>query len=128
LRISIFTATHDSKYLNEVYASIKDQDFFEWVIIYNHGAKKTEFNDNRVKGFVLDMDGGIGFYKMIACGNCSGDILLELDHDDLLCPTAIEEVKKAFGHQGVGFVYSNSLITDMKFGKRERFLASHGWE
>ena len=128
MRLSIFTATHDSKYLNEVYESIKDQDFFEWVIIYNHGAKKIDFNDNRVKGFSLDINGGIGFYKMIACGNCSGDALIECDHDDLLAPTAIEEVRKAFQDSEVGFVYSNSLITDMNFGKRERYNPAHGWE
>lgn len=44
MKLSIFTATHDSKYLKEVYETIKDQDFYEWVVLYNHSAEKINFN------------------------------------------------------------------------------------
>jgi len=111
-----------------VYESIKSQSFDEWVIIYNHGAKKIGFNDPRVKEISLDLDGGIGFYKKLCCQNCSGEILIECDHDDLLTSDAIEEVRKAFNDPEVGFVYSNAIITDMNFSKRERFSPLHGWK
>jgi hypothetical protein len=130
MRISIFSPTHDSKYLLDVYESIKDQDFYEWVILYNNGAKFVEFNDDRVVNVKSDIQNGeckIGRLKREACGICRGDILLELDHDDLLTPDAIECVKDAFKKPNVGFVYSNSLITDMELGKRPRYDSKHGW-
>jgi glycosyltransferase involved in cell wall biosynthesis len=130
MKLSIFTPTHNSKYLNDVYNSIKNQDFDEWVILYNNEAKKIGFADPRVKEIVVDIEGikNVGMCKKLACANCSGDILIELDHDDLLTPNAAFEVKKAFENPEVGFVYSNSLYTDMNFGKREKFNPAFGWK
>ncbi len=130
MKLSIFTPTHDSRFLAEVYTSIKDQPFDEWVILYNNGAKEISFSDSRVKGIRMDLPGvsGIGAFKRIACENCSGDILLELDHDDLLMPDAIVEVKKAFLDPSIGFVYSNALITNMEMGRLPRYDANYGWE
>ena len=129
MKLSIFTPTHNTKYLKEVYDSIKDQDFDEWVIVYNNGAEPIDFNDARVKNITMSIDVvGVGQYKKIACENCSGDILVELDHDDLLTPNAIDEIRKAFVDEEVGFVYSNSLYTNMELGKLERFNSDHGWQ
>jgi SAM-dependent methyltransferase len=129
MKLSIFTPTHDPKHLVDVYKSIKDQAFDEWVVLYNNGAKPIGFLDARVKEIWIDLPGSnIGALKKLACGNCTGDILLELDHDDLLTPDAIEEVRKAFEDPEVGFVYSNALYTDMDFGKVRRFDAEFGWQ
>src|SRR5512145_541161 len=130
--VSIFTPTHDTKFLLDVYASIKDQDFHEWVIVYNNGAKPINFNDSRVKTthFVSNNNEyRIGELKKVACDSCTGDILLELDHDDLLMPTAIKEVQNAFkSHPDVGFVYSNALYCDLEFNNVQRFDESNGWQ
>jgi len=129
MKVSIFTPTHNSKYLPDVYQSIKDQSFDEWVILYNNGAKPIGFDDPRIKEIITESrTENIGEYKRTACLNCTGDILIELDHDDLLTSDAISEVRKAFEDESVGFVYSNSLYTDMDFGKRERFNLAHGWQ
>lgn len=129
MRISIFTPTHDPKYLPDVYQSIKDQSFNEWVILYNNGAKRIGFDDPRIKEIILEIpETNIGQLKRIACDNCTGDILLELDHDDLLVSNAIAEVRRAFKDESVGFVYSNVLMTDMNLGKLERFNLAHGWQ
>jgi glycosyltransferase involved in cell wall biosynthesis len=130
LRISIFTPTHDPKYLHEVYGSIKGQDFFEWVVLYNNGAVPVGFTDPRVKEVITDATVlGVGRCKRVACDNCTGDILVELDHDDLLAPDAIEEIRNAFIEDWeVGFVYSNALMARMDGGAHERFNQDHGWE
>lgn len=129
MKVSIFTPTHDTKFLMDAYESIKDQDFFEWVIIYNNGAKPVDFNDSRIKAYSLYYaPEWVGPLKAYACEQATGDILLELDHDDLLTPNAIKEVKKAFENEEIGFVYSNTIHATRDFEKVNRFDERYGWE
>ena len=127
--ISIFTPTHNPKYLSEVYQSIKDQDFFEWVII-PQGVEVPDFKDERVKIYPVPKLGDhyVGSLKKYACSKCRGEILLELDHDDLLTSSAIEEVKEAFKDPEIGFVYSNTVNFKNGFEKPERYNQKYGWE
>src|SRR5207244_2797481 len=69
----------------------------------------------------------VGPLKAYACSKSEGDILLELDHDDLLAPDAIAECKKAFEDPKVGFAYSNAMHCNAEFGKVERFGDAWGW-
>jgi glycosyltransferase involved in cell wall biosynthesis len=128
--ISIFTPTNNSEYLPEVYKSLlaqTDPDW-EWVIVYNNGGVPIKFDDPRVKSnIVYRAPEWVGTLKHVACGMCAGDILLELDHDDLLMPTAIAEVKASFADPEVGFVYSNTLWATGEWTKTERFDERYGW-
>ena len=129
--ISIFTPTNDTKFLPELYQSLVEQTDgdWEWIVLYNHDAEPVEFSDQRVKCFrEYHSPEWVGPLKAAACEHATGDILLELDHDDLLMPTAIEEVNKAFEDQEVGVVYSNTIHSDAKFGKIQRFDATYGWK
>lgn len=129
MKISIFTPTHNSKYLKEVYESIKGQNFHEWIIVYNNGEDPVGFFDKRVKEFVLtDAPGWVGYLKRFACEQATGNILLELDHDDLLTSDAIKEVQNAFEDKSVGFVYSNTIHSDINFNKIQRFDELYGWK
>ena len=49
----------------------------------------------------------------------SGDILVELDHDDELTPDALQEIQDAFANPDIGFVYSDwcELFADGTSGK-----------
>jgi O-antigen biosynthesis protein len=128
LKVSIFTPSHSNEFLLEAYESIKDQDFYEWIIVFNNGGIPTNFNDPRVKPFVLYKSPEmVGPLKAYACEQATGDILLELDHDDMLMPGAIEEVKKAFADPEVGFVYSNNLHATADLGKFPRYSETYGW-
>lgn len=132
MKISIFTPSHHSKYLKELYASIKNQDFFEWVIVPNNGCKipeEIETLDSRIHIFPLEVNVNfVGALKKYACSKCQGDIFLELDHDDLLMPEAIKEVKEAFKDLKIGFVYSNTANFTGNFQKARRFNLAHGWK
>ena len=139
MKISIFTPTHDPKYLHEVYESIKEQDFDEWLIVPNGKIKwmKQSFDvyntvliDPRIKvvWYEGNQESNIGALKAFACEHCTGAILVELDHDDLLTPDAIAEIREAFEDLEVGFVYSNALMTRIDGAPHERFLSEHGWE
>lgn len=125
--ISIFTPTHDPKYLNDLWESIKDQSFDEWVILAQ--GYKPEFNDKRVKVYSYPKLGDhyVGALKKECCRLCTGDILLEVDHDDILVDGAIEEVKKAFEDPEIGFVYSNFSNFKDDFQKCEHYSEDYGW-
>lgn len=154
--ISLFTPTHDSSHLLEAYNSFKDQDFLEWVIILNNNAAPVDIEDVRVKQIHLDSDiwaefinassvfkefgegdyetwlastqSWVGPLKAYACSKCVGDVLFELDHDDLLTPDALAETASAFEDEEVGFVYSNTIHAyGSNFGKVTRFDERYGW-
>ena len=131
MKVSIFTPTNNSSYLKEVYRSLIEQTDadWEWVIIYNNGAVPVDFCDPRVKSFTIEnAPEWVGPLKAAACVRATGEILLEMDHDDFLMPTAIEEVKKAFLDPAVGFVYSNTIHSGAELGKVERFSEYYGWK
>ena len=129
MKVSIFTPAHHTKYLAELYESIKDQDFYEWVIV-PQGCNVPDFKDERIKIFPLPLVGDhyVGSLKRYACSRCTGDILLEVDFDDILLPGAVEEVKKAFEDPEIGFVYSNFSNFQGDFQKTPRYSGDYGWE
>ncbi len=130
MKLSVFTPSHNTKFLEEAYKSIKDQPFDEWVILLNNGAESIRFLDERVKVFYAPIDTPpyVGALKKMACELVTGDILLELDHDDLLLPGAVEKVKKVFAENSdVGFVYSNCVEMNMDGTPRERYSEDYGW-
>ncbi len=126
LRVSIFTPTNNPEFLLDLYESIKEQDFYEWVIISNN-TEVAKF-DNRVKIFKLDDEHRIGALKKFACDKCSGDILVEVDHDDLLSENAIEEIRNGFKDLEIGFVYSNCANFKNNFEKTIPHREDYGWK
>ena len=127
--LSIFTPTHDPKYLIELFESIRDQKYFEWVVVWNKNAviPKVILDDPRTKLFHYESS-FVGDLKRFACSKCTGDILLEVDHDDLLMPGAIDAVEKAFEDPEVGFAYSESANFRNDFEKTERYAEAFGWK
>jgi SAM-dependent methyltransferase len=63
----------------------------------------------------------------MACQQAGGEVIIELDHDDLLMPRAVEAVKEAFRSPSTTFVYSNNAAVDDDWSPRE-FAANHGWQ
>jgi len=131
MKISIFTPTHNAVYLPETYRSIADQDFDEWVIVRNGKALLQDFDflksDPRVRIIDFKEDGIVGLLKNTACHECSGDILVELDHDDLLAPNCISEIRSAFKDDDIGFVYSNAAYFKNDWTPPQRFNSACGW-
>ncbi len=129
MKISIFSPTHNTIFLREAYDSIKGQNFYEWIVVFNNGAEVIDFDDPRVKPFVLTCaPKWVGPLKAFACEQATGDVLLELDHDDLLTPNAVAEVRKAFRDPEIGFVYSNTIHATGDFQKVNRFSEVYGWK
>ena len=110
LKLSVFTPTHNAKYLREAYHSLLAQTYgeWEWIIVPNGGVKiPQEIRlDPHVKMFPLNSN-SVGELKAYACAQATGQVLVEFDHDDMLLPTCLEEVAlAAVDHD---FIYSNCI-------------------
>ena len=134
MKISIYTPTHDPKYLLDVWYSIKNQlqIFDEWVIVKPKAVELPPIFslDQRIKVYDNDEvknNTFVGALKKFACSKCTGDIFVELDHDDLLMEDCIEEVRKAFEDPEVGFVYSNSANFTKDFQATQMYGSRFGW-
>lgn len=128
MKLSVFTPTHDPKFLPDLYASLKAQDDteWEWTILGNNGAKAVDFNDPRVHWHDSDLPARVGALKAEAVERADGDLLLEADHDDILLPGAVAAVKQALGK--AGFCYSNCVHSDGGMRPVERFSEQYGWK
>lgn len=134
--ISVFTPTHKAKFLKEAYQSLTDQTLkdWEWILLLNNGLTRQQIPqgialDSRVVIQQVDQVSGVGEAKRLACELTKGDILVELDHDDKLLPTALEDISHAFlSHPSVSFVYSNAAqINEDSSPNLDEWGAVYGW-
>jgi len=122
-RYSVFTPTHKTDRLLEVYDSLlsqTDQDW-EWIVVLNGGAELEPMSDPRVKVFEYDSC-YIGELKKYACQQAEGEWLVELDHDDILLPKCLELI----GRSKADFVYGNDIRIDNDWNSLH--FMGDGWE
>lgn len=129
--ISVFTPSHNPKWLDECYRSLFEQTNpnWEWIVVLNGDAKWKAPDDARIKTYRLEGNRGVGYYKREAVNWCTGDIILELDHDDYLLPDALSLVEWVFDrYPNVGFVYSDcAQINEDGTPNDEEFDPFYGW-
>ncbi|MFF7903592.1 glycosyltransferase [Streptomyces sp. NPDC007920] len=132
-RFSVFTPSHQPRFLDECLKTLQAQTCadWEWIVLLNNGARwRPEQADDRVRVEIADGISGVGAAKRRACELARGEVLVELDHDDLLAKACLAELGKAFdAHPDAVLVYSNTAqITED--GKRDnsRFNEAHGWK
>lgn len=135
MKFSIITATHlKNAFLLDLYKSIKDQTCpdWEWVVFLNGGAtpdliEQEIRNDPKVRIVVSTEDNKcVGYNKNKAFHLGIGEILVEVDHDDILINTCLEELEKAFVEEDVGFVYTDDIMWHMK-EEIQPFSYMYGW-
>lgn len=123
MKFSIITATHlKNAFLLELYQSLISQTNrnWEWIIWLNGGATKANvepeiLNDSRVFIYQSNENNSkVGFNKNRAFHLGTGDILVEVDHDDILVPECLEELEKAFSDPTIGFAYSDTITYHTK--------------
>ena len=134
---SIFTPTHDPKFLPRLEASLAKQicQDFEWIVVPNGKTKQR----GEVPGVTIPQarvcplkttsknTGNIGFIKKFACAQATGEILVEVDHDDELTPDCLSELAVAFSDSQVDFAYSNCCDIRQDTNQPVIFDKSHGW-
>jgi glycosyltransferase involved in cell wall biosynthesis len=128
--ISIFTPTNNTTWIKEAWDSLRDQPVpFEWLIGLNGNADSTNIpNDEKIKIFNLSAWSGVGAAKNELCNLANGDILLELDHDDILAENALLYVEQAFRDPQIGFVYSDCAEWIDATGESFVYSSEYGWE
>lgn len=132
MSFSIFTPTHDTKHLVETYQSLKAQTHqqWEWVIALNNGATlPPELDDTRIRPLRAPAwlnAASVGALKRFACEHCEGQYLVELDHDDILVPHALEHCAKVIDEHNPDFLYSDSAHF-RETGDYQLFGKEYGW-
>jgi O-antigen biosynthesis protein len=132
--VSVFTPSHDSRYLNDCYRSLASQSHsdWEWVVVLNRAAAswRPPQKDERVSVVRAPTPlGGVGALKAFACARSKGDILVELDHDDTLSADCLGEVVAAFNaHPEAALVYSDfAQMNGDRSPSADRFDPAAGW-
>jgi O-antigen biosynthesis protein len=131
--LSVFTPSHNPAFLTDCFHSLEAQtcDDWEWVVLLNQGAQWVPpREDPRIRVVAAPGFGGVGTAKYRACSEARGEVLVELDHDDLLASNALQAIHEAFIERpDVSLVYSHcaQILED---GSRDdsTFDTANGWE
>ena len=137
LKFSLITPEHDPAnipFLNELFECILSQtyDNWEWVILVNNKCQFTHIphdilHHEKVKVYRMDeSNSNIGHVKNNAFNLGTGDILVEMDHDDLITPNCLEKLSEAFQDPEIGFVYSDNASLHMT-GDFIPYGEEYGW-
>lgn len=116
--ISVITPTYKTKNIYLPYVSLASQKYTNWEwILYDDGSDDEELHENlkylsqsdpRIKYFPMQHSGKIGEVKHNAFHLATGDILVELDHDDELTPWCLASIKEAHDtFSDAGFYYTD---------------------
>ena len=134
MKVSVFTPTHNPEFLLRARDSLVRQTYrdFEWIVMPNHGAIIDEPTIGEgipeLKVFSGEGLSGIGMLKNSAANLCSGEILVELDHDDELTPNALQRLAEEFTKDKcLDFVYSNSCCIDEN-NVTGHYSMMYGWK
>lgn len=137
MKFSIITPEHDPNnlpFLLELYESIRHQTYenWEWVIFLNGKCTLNYIPDTIKKNSKVKIVRSdeqminVGEIKNKAFNLGTGDVLVEVDHDDIITPNCLEELYNAFKDPEIGFVYSDNAILHME----DKFIpydSQYGW-
>jgi len=137
MKFSIITPEHDPKnipFLLELFECVKAQTYtnWEWIIFLNghctieHIPTEIKDHENVVIFRSFDKNTNIGAIKNAAFSIGKGDVLVEVDHDDLITPECLEELRLAFQDETVGFAYSDNAVLHMK-DEFQPYTEELGW-
>jgi O-antigen biosynthesis protein len=137
MKISVFTPTHNPGYLRDAYASLCAQHFsnWEWLLVPNGNdaalasLPKDIVDDARVVIVVAPSEItalGVGALKRFACERASGDVFVELDHDDALAPECLQMIASAVETADAEFIYSDFAVVQND-GELIAYEPTHGW-
>lgn len=132
--ISVFTPSHDTRWLTETYESLAKQTHkhWEWVVLLNGKARTwtPPAEDPRVRVY-RSTPGvrGVGALKREAVSLTCGEILVELDHDDMLLDSCLERLQEAFDERpDLVFAYSDfAQINADRTPNLDHFNTDNGW-
>lgn len=134
---SVFTCTYRTgkEKLDRLYFSLLEQTYREWnwfiIDDSNDNGETVEllksYNDPRIVVIQnVTNHGSIGFNKHTIAMMCSGDYLVEVDHDDELAPDCFEILLRAF-HEYPDTDFAYSLAAEFKGPNGDLIIYGEGW-
>lgn len=117
-------------YITECYESLRQQTVtdWEWVIVVNNGGiVPSEIRSDERVWCVRHESNKIGALKRFGCEQARGDILVEVDADDIITPDCLAELQTAFEDDNVSFAYSNSAQFSDKTWESHKYSEYWGW-
>ncbi len=132
IKFSVFTPTNDPTWIKETYDSLVKQTYsnWEWVIVPN-GPTPVQLPQeivNDPRAVIRPVKNNkIGFLKNYACNQATGDIYVELDHDDIIVPWALQRLYEKHQEVGPAFHYSD-FANFFPNGSPEIYNSVHGWK
>lgn len=137
MKFSIITPEHDPAnipFLLELFESIVAQTYedWEWILYLNNKCTIDHIPDiikvhPKVKIFrQKDDNKNIGYIKNQAFNIGTGDVLVEVDHDDQITPDCLEELAEAFKDRSVGFAFTDAAVLHMT-DQFIPFNPAYGW-
>ena len=107
--------------LAEMIGSVRAQSYQAWELCLADGSDENHpqvgeycramaAEDARVRYEKLERNGGISENTNACLAMARGDYIALLDHDDLLMPNALAEVREAIEKTGADFLYSDEMI------------------
>lgn len=122
MKCSILVANYNSeKYILSFIESVYQQEYLNWelIIVDDHSSDNSVMvfdqytNDTRVKIFKNNENKGVGYTKRRAASLATGDILMFVDPDDALLPSALSTmVKYHKENSNASLVYSTFFNCD----------------
>jgi glycosyltransferase involved in cell wall biosynthesis len=130
----IMNCFNGEKYLNESLASVLDQDFNNWELIFwdnqsKDGSKKIfmRYKDRRFKYFYANKFTNLYTARNLAIKRAKGKILSFIDVDDLWLPNKLKKQVEFFeNNKKAEIVYSNYFIQRQIFGIKYKRLKFEG--
>lgn len=133
MKLSIFTPTNNPERILLPYNSIKNQtqNFdVEWIIVPNCNVDLPSYFYNTPWIRIIRCPNGIntiGGLKKFACEQATGDVLIELDHDDELLPNALKVIYNALINEKDAFLFSDAIYIKSN-NKSPLFSSAYGWQ
>jgi glycosyltransferase involved in cell wall biosynthesis len=133
--LSVFSPSHKPTYLQEAHASLQSQTHknWEWIIGANGAGADAvckmaeDFHDSRIRCLRCppwcDTIGGL---KNWTAMQGRGEVLVELDHDDILHEDCLHRVADVYHNTHSGFIFSDS-IGFCPEDRSETYSSLFGW-
>ena len=101
-------------FLRQMIESVLSQTYRDWELCLADGGSRScerivkSYKDSRIKYYRLDKNYGIAINTNFGAIMATGEYIGLLDHDDLLAPNALFEVRKRID-KGADFIYTDEL-------------------
>jgi hypothetical protein len=135
MKLSLFTPTNNLQWIDTPYKSIQQQiDLdpsldIEWLIVPNNNVDVPTHIINQPWVRVVRCSGdlkNIGALKRFACEQATGDVFIEMDHDDELLPGSLKRIENELKDKTNAFLYSDKTVKRHD-GKPHVYSNYWGW-